>query len=91
MQEDGSIRAVLLLIHRVDALEGTVKANAGATDSLHGENGAGEIAARVRRAARVEEIAVARRSERIAAGLVPARGVTGGIGVEMVVENKRRA
>jgi hypothetical protein len=53
--------------------------------------GRGEIAARVRRAARVEEIAVARRSERIAPGLVPARGVTGGIGVKMVVENKRRA
>ena len=90
-QEDRSVGPVLLLIHRVDALERAPKADVGSTDSFHGENGAGEITSCVRRAARVKEIAVARRPKRVSAGLVPAGGVAGGIGVKMVVEDKRRA
>ena len=66
-----------------------MEANACPAHRLNGKNGAGEIAARIRRAAGVKEIAVACRPEWLAARLLPARRISGGISIKMIVENER--
>src|SRR5260370_34114391 len=89
-QEDRSVRSILLLVHRVDALERALKADAGAAESFHTEDGAGQVAAGVGRTAAIEKIAITRRPEWVTPSLVPARGVTGGIGIKVIVEDQGR-
>src|SRR5258708_32374148 len=89
-QEDRSVQSILLLVHRVDALERALKADAGAAESFHSEDGAGQVAAGVGRTAAIEKIAITRRPEWVTPSLVPARGVTGGGRIKVIGEEQGR-
>src|ERR1700724_623767 len=82
------VRPVLLLIDRVDAFQRARETNAGPAQRLDCKDSARQIAAGVGSTASVKEVTVAGWSERIIAGPVPFRRISGRIGIEVIIENE---
>ena len=90
-QEYRAVGTVLLLVYRVDAFQRSPERDASGHDGLDRQQGAGEIATRVRCAAPIQPVVVPRGPERVSARHGPGAPITGRIGIEMVVQDQRRA
>jgi hypothetical protein len=89
-QEDRAVRAVLLLVGRVDAFERPLERDPGFPDRSRGKQGASEVAAGVRSAAGVEAVAVTGRTEGVAARHRPGGPIACRISIEVIVQDERR-